>query len=247
MRQEELEKIYKIEQNHWWYLSRKRITRALFRDEFHNQNNLKILDIASACGMNFEYFKSWGQVFGIDISLQSIKFCKSRGIHRIVQADAMRLPVKRNYFDAILAFDALEHFSDDRLALREFYRVLKTRGRLFINVPALMMLWSPHDLAFHHIRRYSASEIKEKLGDCGFVVSRISYWSCFLMPFVYLVRKARRVFWKREVAPKSDFFMPLPFFIENILDKIQRFEFCFIKRGLNLPFGVSLICSAYKK
>lgn len=247
MRSEEFEKIFKIEQSNWWYLSRKRITQEWVRREAGSRNDLKILDIASACGMNFLYFGHLGRIVGVDISSESIAFCRKRGIENVIQADATKLPFEENSFDAILAFDALEHFEDDRLALRGFYKVLKPGGKLFINAPALMALWSPHDIAFHHMRRYSASEIKEKLEDCGFMALRMSYWSCFLMPFVYLLRKGRNSFYAKKIPQKSDFFIPLPSFIEKILDGIQRFELWFIKKGINFPFGVSLICSAYKK
>ena len=62
-------------------------------------------------------------------------------------ADAMCLPFEAGTFDAIVSMDVLEHISDDALALREFYRVLKPGGRVVLMVPAYPHLWSEHDVA----------------------------------------------------------------------------------------------------
>ena len=76
--------------------------------------------------------KQWGQVVSADFSPLALQFSRRRGLNHLVCADAMQLPFEPGTFDAIVSMDVLEHIPDDALALREFYRVLKPGGELYI-------------------------------------------------------------------------------------------------------------------
>jgi 2-polyprenyl-3-methyl-5-hydroxy-6-metoxy-1,4-benzoquinol methylase len=52
-----------------------------------------------------------------------------------VQADLTDLPFADQSFDAAFCLEVLEHIDDDRRALTEIARVLKTGGRLFLTTP----------------------------------------------------------------------------------------------------------------
>jgi len=52
-----------------------------------------------------------------------------------VQADAMRLPFSNGYFETVTASEILEHLDNPTQALREWRRVLKPEGKLFVTVP----------------------------------------------------------------------------------------------------------------
>ena len=66
--------------------------------------------------------------------------------------DSFRFPTAR--FDCVVAFDVLEHLKDDESAMREAFRVLGPGGSAPRAVPADMALWSAHDEAVGHVRRY---------------------------------------------------------------------------------------------
>lgn len=73
-------------------------------------------------------------------------------------------------FDAIVMLDVLEHVADDREFLREFaIRRLRPGGRLLISVPAHQVLFTQHDVALGHYRRYSRSDLHEVLVSSGLV------------------------------------------------------------------------------
>ncbi len=81
--------------------------------------NLKILDIG--CGK----YKVQDAV-GIDINSNSD--CD-------LLCDAHSLPISDKSIDAIHCHEVLEHLHSPVLALREFYRVLKDKGILYLSIP----------------------------------------------------------------------------------------------------------------
>jgi len=235
----EFDQMFEVEETNWWYRSRRLLVRRQVEAEAKRiDGKLKILDVACATGMSFRFLSDLGDIRGIDISTETIDYCSRRGINEIVQCDAMDLPFKDNSFDLILALDACEHFEDDQKSLNEMNRVLKPGGASIVTVPAFMFLWSPHDDSFHHIRRYTRPELRSKLIKSGMTPLRVSYYSFFLMPPVWLFRKMRSIF-GNKAEKKSDFFVPIPAPAEAILRLIMGIE-RFIMRIVNLPFGVSL-------
>ncbi len=70
--------------------------------------------------------------------------------------------------DFVFSISVLEHIDDDAAVLREFRRVLKPGGRVFIYVPALPALWSAMDDLVGHRRRYTRRSLGRRLSDAGF-------------------------------------------------------------------------------
>ena len=75
-----------------------------------------------------------------------------------VSASADALPFRDGTFDVVGSFDVLEHLPDDEAALGEQRRVVRPNGRVVVAVPADRRLWSPHDDAVGHFRRYDVPE-----------------------------------------------------------------------------------------
>lgn len=242
----EFEQMFQVEETNWWYRSRRFLVRRQVEAEAKRLGRRpRILDVACATGMSFRFLSDLGDITGIDISEETIRLCHRRGITDIVRCDAMELPFIDGSFDLVLALDAFEHFDDDRKAMAEMQRVLKPDGAAIVTVPAFMFLWSPHDDSFHHIRRYTKPELGGKMEQVGLEPLRISYYSFFLMPPVYVFRKIRSWFGKDE-DKKSDFFVSIPAPAELALKGIMAVE-RFIMRFVNLPFGVSLFSVIRKR
>jgi SAM-dependent methyltransferase len=55
--------------------------------------------------------------------------------HVMLRADLMHIPFRDGRFDGLLCSHVLEHVTDDRRALRELFRVLKTGGWAIIQSP----------------------------------------------------------------------------------------------------------------
>lgn len=72
-------------------------------------------------------------------------------------------------FDAIVLLDVLEHIEDDHGFLRDFISPrMKAGGSLLISVPAHQVLYTQHDVALGHQRRYSNRTLRATLDAAGF-------------------------------------------------------------------------------
>ena len=240
----EFDRMFAVEETHWWYRGRRALVRAALDRYAPPQRPLQLLDVACATGMSFRFLADYGGIRGIDISDETIRLCGQRGITRLVKGDAMRLPFAAGSYDVVLALDAFEHFDDDVAAMREVFRVLKPGGLLVATVPAFMALWSPHDEAYHHKRRYRRPQLVERLRAAGFALERSSYTTATLFLPVLALRRWRR--WRGEKpgeSPTSDFSVPFPAPVELLASAITRSEVA-LEKHVNLPFGVSLLAVA---
>lgn len=79
-------------------------------------------------------------------------------------------PSSRTY-----SLNVLEHIEDDISALHELKNNLKSNGKLFLYVPAFMCLYTQFDKNIGHFRRYTLSELKNKLTTTGFTIERAEY------------------------------------------------------------------------
>jgi len=69
-------------------------------------------------------------------------------------------------FDAVCAFEVLEHMEDDRAALIEWKRHCRAGGCVFVSVPAGKKL-RPTDLRQGHYRRYTRAGLAELMRSVG--------------------------------------------------------------------------------
>ena len=67
--------------------------------------------------------------------------------------------------------------------------MLKPGGRLLVAVPAGMDMWSGHDVALGHVRRYERQELLDLVERHGFVVDEIASWNVLLRPVAKLRRR----------------------------------------------------------
>ena len=70
------------------------------------------------------------------------------------------------------ALNVLEYIDDDRKALTEIYRILKSGGLAHIEVPADPASFDLYDEVLLHFRRYRLSELIAKASAIGFVVRK---------------------------------------------------------------------------
>ena len=242
MRDDAIELLASIEDENWWNEGRRRIL-CDFIKSISKKNDLNILDIGCGPGGTSTAFKIFGTVIGVDFSNTALKIALRRGL-QVFKSTLETIPIKDKSFDLITALDVIEHIQDEKNVLIEINRILKSDGFVVITVPAFQFLWSEHDVAVSHVRRYNISSLKRALHDAGFSVVRISYFVSFVFPLVAIYRLLTKSGTKKS-TPKPNLHK-LPKFLNSILEKTLFIENNLLKK-FNLPFGVSIICIARKK
>ncbi len=243
----EYERMYRLEDSYWWFVGRHRLIESLLTSHFGTStaSDRTLLDIGCGTGAMSSRLRRWGRVVSADFSPLALQFSRRRGLSALVTADAMRLPFASNSFDVLIAMDMLEHLPDDALALKEFYRVLKPGGIIIATVPAYPHLWSEHDVALMHFRRYVRSELRSRFSEAGFRLSKVSHTMTLLYPVVALQRRlnARRP-QSETTTPQAT--MPIfPASINRALTSLMTMENA-VSRRVNFPFGVTILCIATK-
>lgn len=100
----------------------------------------------------------------------------------VIKLDARKLDYDDNFFDVIICIHVMEHIKEDKLALKELYRVLKPGGFAILQVPISLKLEETYEIEvnsdkeriqhfgqYDHHRVY-ARDFKNKLEEVGFNV-----------------------------------------------------------------------------
>ena len=240
---DEYQYMYNMENLHWWFISRRYLMHRLLK-------SLKlispyILDVGSGTGANLIALQRIGRTYGIDASQKALNLSKRRGQMNITQGLAERLPYKERSFDLITCLDILEHTHDPVKALKEIRRVLKDNGRILIMVPAFRLLWSQHDEALCHYRRYNKISLSNDLFEAGFKIEKMSYLfflSFFAVAPIRIIRRLLFTFHK----PQSDTTTLPPKYLNDLLIYIFKKE-SGISAKMGLPFGTTLFAIATKQ
>ncbi len=161
------------------------------------------------------------------------------------QMDARKIPFSE-HFDAIGAFDVLEHIDDDRSVIAEVSKALRPGGGFLITVPQHPSLWSQQDGHAHHVRRYTGTELRRKVEAAGFEVVRMTSFVSLLLPMMFASRK-RKSDHKPGVDIDAMGDLRQPWAVNGALEAVMSIERTLIRRGLSLPAGGSLLVVARKK
>ncbi|MCW3098554.1 MAG: Methylase involved in ubiquinone/menaquinone biosynthesis [Chthonomonadaceae bacterium] len=249
MNEPEYERMYRLEDSYWWFVGRHRLVEALLHSRYGAPGTqdavapLNILDVGCGTGAMSVRLTRWGRVVSADFSHTALEFSRRRGLDHLVGADAMKLPFAADRFDAVVTMDVLEHLPDDCAAMREFFRVLKPGGRVFATIPAYPHLWSEHDLALMHFRRYRLREVRERFEAAGFRIEKLSHTMTALYPIVALQRRLNARKPPHDPPQAAMPIVPAP--LNAALTGFLSVENAFARR-LNFPFGVSILCIAVK-
>lgn len=247
MRAEDFELLYQLEEKYWWFVAMRQITDTITANQLR-KSNIRILDAGCGTGFNLGYLADGNSrdVYGLDIAEAALEGVRKRGFTKIARASITEVPFKSNTFDLVFSFEVVTQTPTEshHAELREFLRVLKPGGFVFIRVPAFMWLWSSHDDELQVRYRYTREELAKTMTSAGFKVEWTSYANGFLFPVIL----ARR-FLKRLGIGKGSDVRPLPRglgWMDSLFRKILAAEASWFQSGKRLPFGLSLICYARK-
>jgi SAM-dependent methyltransferase len=234
---------HQAEAKHWWFVGRRDLIIALLR-ETNADSGSRILDVGCAGGTTIQQLNEAGfaHVSGIDISGEAIAQCRRIGLRDVYQMDAQAPDFPDDSFDIIVASDVLEHVSDENAAVREWFRILSPGGCLIALVPAFMALWSAHDEANQHRKRYRLHELRQCFAACGFETQRASYWNFLLFVPAAMVRMLQRAMADND-QPIVELRVP-PSMINIMFSSLLRGENRMLTAGVNWPWGLSALVVA---
>ena len=230
------DRMAEIDGGHWWFVARRRIVSALIRRQVALPASAEILEVGAGTGSNLKMLQALGHVDAIEPDAGARALASQRGGFEVgggLLPDGVELADGR--YDMIVLFDVLEHIEDDIGSLSVLRRKLAPGGRMVLTVPAAPWLWSAHDLAHHHKRRYTAATLRAAFAAGGLRVRHMSHFNTLLYPLVAAARIVGRIIGREG----SDDAMP-PAPLNGLLEHVFAAERHWVTWG-SLPFGVSLL------
>jgi SAM-dependent methyltransferase len=234
----EMQAMLDVDDHHWWYRGRRAVIAAEL-GQLPPSARGRILDAGCGSGRTLLELASYGEVWGVDLNEDAVALAQGRGAFDVRVGRLEELPFEDATFDLVTCLDVLEHTAQDVLALSELQRVTKGGGWLLVTVPAYQQLWSRHDEANHHYRRYERRTLRAAAASAGWLVQRDTYFNSLLLPPAALVRFAQRA---RRLNRNYNSELGLaPDWLGGLLEMPLRAEARWLRAGRTLPAGLSLM------
>jgi SAM-dependent methyltransferase len=233
----------RIAEDHWWYRARRdwlaqELGPRLPRGEI-------AVDVGCGTGEAMAVVERLGArvTVGSDLSEHVLGYVVRRSPGtKVAKALADGLPWPDAAAGAVVSMDVIEHLDDDRAALREYHRVLRPGGVLYISVPSYQWLWGVHDDVAAHRRRYAGKQFTAVVEGAGFEIERQTCIFTFLVPPAILLRRTPL---KRLVKATDDEVSMMHPIVEATFAAFARAE-RWVGRRRRIPFGLSMVIVAHK-
>ena len=184
------------------------------------------------------------ELHGSEIFTAGLAFAAARQPSiNFMQMDARNIPFVEE-FEALGAFDVLEHIEEDEQVLGQMHKVLKQDGIILLTVPQHSWLWSSIDEYACHVRRYSAKELHVKVEASGFEILRSTSFVSSLLPAMF----ASRLLQKKSLTKDTDVTAELRIspWLNYLFTKLLGAEIAMIRSGVDFPLGGSRLVVARK-
>ena len=237
---------YRAEASNWLKQGRMRLLRAMLDAIPAEQRPLRCLEVGAGVGQNVPVLARRGSVDVVEIDELGLAALRAMpGIGRIHDRP-IPFTLDETY-DVVVAFDVLEHIADDRQAAAWICDHLAPGGHLIVSVPAYQWLFSDHDVALQHFRRYTRRRLVAAL-PAGMSVERAGYFVSLLFPLAAASRLAARLAGgfrsTGHAVRKQSSAVPGP--LDRLFKGLLDLEVGAFERGITAPFGLSVICLARK-
>jgi len=228
-----------LQEGHWWFEGRRRILTRLIGD-LGLPWPAKVLEVGCGPGGNLAMLKQFGEVTALEPDEASRLYAAE---HAGVAVEGGLLPDGLPFapasFDLVCAFDVIEHVDEDAASVAALGRLLKPGGYLATTVPGQPWMWSRHDEAHHHKRRYRLRDYRRLFESAGLQVARASHFNTLLFPPIAAVRAVKMA--TGSTAADDDAMPPPP--INSLLTALFAAERHWLAHAA-LPIGVSIVLIA---
>ena len=230
-----------LEPRYWWFAGVRAMVESLLKTSGLSGSLGKVLDVGCGTGALIDALHGRSEeIWGVDSSAEALRFCARRGLRCVTLADAAAVPLPSGYFDLVTAVGIIEHVSADGAFLSEMHRLVKPGGVLLLLTSSFPFLWSMHDVANQHYRRYYLKPLRGRIEAAGFATVRFSHLNFLLFPLLAPGLLLHR--WvvglesehPRRILPRP------PRAINALLTQILRLE-AMLMRKITLPWGISMI------
>lgn len=179
---------------HFWWRVRRQIVLH-WVERIAAGSRLDILDIGCGSGDTLRELLGNHNALGVEPDADVIL------VEPRLKPLVTKMPVEEfepsTVLDLVLMLDVLEHIAEPEAVLEKVRGWTRPGGSLIVTVPAYMWLWSSHDVANHHYRRYTRAELIQALNSAGFLVERAEYLFPILVVPKLIVRWLER--WRGNV------------------------------------------------
>jgi SAM-dependent methyltransferase len=233
------DRMAELADRHWWYVARRQILIDLIRREVRPPAGARILEIGCGTGHNLDALGQFGRVEGLEIDVAARSVAAERLGRPISAAPLPQLEgIDLGAYDLVAALDVIEHVDDDAAAIAAIASRLRPGGKLLMTVPAHQWMWSAHDVANHHQRRYSKASLRRLLDGSPLQIDHLGYFNSLLFPMAVAARMASKL---RHSEGSDDRLPPAP--LNALFRAIFAMERYAVGR-LPLPPGLSLFAIA---
>jgi SAM-dependent methyltransferase len=228
------DRMAEIDKDHWWFVARRKIIAALIERHRPKPGPLRILEVGAGTGSNLALLQRFGTVDAIEPDDDARAFAEQRSGLSIKGGYLPHVPLDDGAYDLIVLLDVLEHIPQDVEALAYLRTKLAPGGRILVTVPGAPWMWSAHDVAHHHQRRYTGRQLRETFERAGLAPRFLSHFNTLLFPLIALVRLVGKITGKEG----GDDAMPSrP--VNAVLTALFGAERHWVA-SLSMPFGVSI-------
>ena len=244
MNADEYANMEQMEGTHWYYAGKRDFARGWLLRAGPPRPDHLLLDCGAGTGRFAQEMQAHCRVMVLDDHEESLRILRTRfQADQILSLAGDQVPLPDGALDFVTALDVLEHTPDDRAVVSGFHRLLRRGGVALVTVPASMALWSDWDVALHHFRRYSRTQLKALFPPGEWELLHVNYTNVAVYPAVWLVRKWRKWFPRAGDSARTEDKLPGPG-----LNALLRWLFvqpAFWR--VPFPFGVSLLLVARRR
>ncbi|WP_206755730.1 class I SAM-dependent methyltransferase [Leptolyngbya sp. FACHB-671] len=245
-------KQYQAESENWLKRGRRSLLRTLLEEAGRTTGTTKpldILEVGAGVGQNIPTLQEFGQVEVVEVS--DIGLAALKDIPNINRIYSTPIPFNLSKsYDIICALDVVEHIEDDKTAVKWLVDRLKPGGYLITTVPAYQWLFSDHDIALGHYRRYTQRTFNRIL-PAELTVLKSGYFNSVLFLLAAAIRLVKRL--TKSILPSRKGFTELkkesstvPGWVDSAFGNFLLVETKIIEGKPIFPFGLSVFCLAQK-